>query len=136
MKDNTDITELDKNGNLLPEPGGTATTYVCPDCGGVLMEYHDGHLFRFRCQVGHAYSAETLIAEQSDALEDALWMALRALQENIRLTQRLADRAEARGHTESRAAYLDKVADIEANANVIRKILVKGDIVTPVTPEE
>jgi two-component system chemotaxis response regulator CheB len=136
VKNDIDVTELDKSGKLVPEPGGTPSTYVCPDCGGVLMEYHDGHLFRFRCQVGHAYSAEILIAEQSEALEDALWMALRTLQENIKLTRRLAERAEARGHQESRAAYMEKVADIETNANVIRKILMNGDIVMPIAPEK
>jgi two-component system, chemotaxis family, protein-glutamate methylesterase/glutaminase len=136
VKDENDITELDKDADLVPEPGGTPTTYVCPDCGGVMMEYHDGQLFRFRCQVGHAYSAVSLIAAQSEALEDALWMALRALQENAKLTRRLADRAEARGYRESRDAYLEKVDEIETNADVIRKILMNGDIVIPIKPEE
>lgn len=136
VKDELDISELDKDSNLVPEPGGTPTTYVCPDCGGVLMEYRDGHLFRFRCQIGHAYAAESLIAAQSDALEDALSMAFRALKENSKLTQRLADRAEARGHMESRAAYMEKIADLEANADVLRKILMNGELLTPITPEE
>jgi hypothetical protein len=57
---------------------GKPSTFGCPDCGGILWKVEEGNLLRFRCRTGHAYSAETLLATQSDAIEDALWIALRA----------------------------------------------------------
>ncbi len=130
MADEPDVGEIGPGEHDMTkpaEPGGLPTTYVCPDCGGVLMEYHEGNLFRFRCQVGHAYSAETLISEQGEALEGALWMALRALKENLKLTRRLADRAAANGHDKSRDNYLERAAEIELHADTIHQLLLNGD---------
>src|SRR3712207_7624956 len=68
----------------------TATTEIytlslhdaLPICKGVLYEQEDDRLIRFRCRVGHALSAESVLAEQSEAVEDALWMALNTLEES------------------------------------------------------
>jgi two-component system, chemotaxis family, protein-glutamate methylesterase/glutaminase len=127
VKDNRDVSELDNNGHQLHEPGGTPAVYSCPDCGGVLMEYQDGDFLRFRCHVGHAYSAESLVAKQSEALEDALWMALRALEENAELSRRLANRAEQNGHDSTRKYFQEKVKDTEERAATLRQILLKNE---------
>ncbi|HTM07884.1 MAG TPA: chemotaxis protein CheB [Verrucomicrobiae bacterium] len=73
---------------------GEPSVYGCPECGGVLWELQEDELLRFRCRVGHGYSAEGLIVEQSEALDTALWSAYRALQENASLARRLAERAK------------------------------------------
>lgn len=135
VSDDTDVAELDENGKQIKEPGGTPSTYICPDCGGVMMEYHNGDLMRFRCQVGHAYSADSLSAKQSEDLENALWMALRSLDENASLTRRLADRARLRGHDETLTRYSEKLVDIESNAAVLRQILLTGKIVVKTEDE-
>src|SRR3712207_2399178 len=62
-------------------PGGDPSPYVCPDCGGVLWERPDGPSTHFQCRVGHAYSEESLVAKNGVGVEDALWTALRALDE-------------------------------------------------------
>jgi two-component system chemotaxis response regulator CheB len=41
-------------------PDGDATLLTCPDCGGVMLERHEDGLVRFACQVGHAYSPQSL----------------------------------------------------------------------------
>ncbi len=69
---------------------GKPSVYSCPECGGVLREIQDGKLLRFRCRVGHAFSAENVLAEQSEALDKALWVAMRTLEEKVELLQRLA----------------------------------------------
>ena len=64
--------------------------YVCPDCGGPLLEDGNEDLPHFRCRVGHSYSLNALLSSEDDALESALWAAVRCLQENAELKQRTA----------------------------------------------
>ncbi len=127
MSDEHDIAEGEDNGGQMQEPGGIPTTYVCPDCGGVLMEYQNGDMVRFRCQVGHAYSPDTLIANHSETLEDALWMALRTLSENASLNRRMAERAGKRGFQDTQERYLEQASASEANAAALHDILVGGN---------
>ena len=72
---------------------GKPSPFACPDCHGVLWEVEEGDLLRFRCRVGHAFSPESLLASQSSNLEEALWVALRALEETAALAERLQERA-------------------------------------------
>ena len=51
-------------------------------------------LLRFRCQIGHAYSPESLMARQNDQLDVTLWAAYRAVDERATLLRRLAAEAE------------------------------------------
>jgi two-component system chemotaxis response regulator CheB len=69
---------------------GTQSGYTCPDCNGALISISEGH---FRCQVGHAWTADALLAARDDEVDSALWVALRSLQEKARLARKMADRA-------------------------------------------
>jgi two-component system chemotaxis response regulator CheB len=51
---------------------GHVSTFTCPECNGTLWELRDGELLRFRCHVGHAYTAETVLAQKSESYEAAL----------------------------------------------------------------
>src|SRR5438477_4528718 len=42
----------------------------CPSCGGVLSEVRDKPPLRYRCQVGHAFTAEVLEREQLGAVDE------------------------------------------------------------------
>ena len=46
--------------NQLADP----VALSCPACGGVLSQIRSSPPLRFRCQVGHAYTAEAVAAEQ------------------------------------------------------------------------
>lgn len=121
-----DIAELDMAALNKDEKPGTPSSYACPDCGGTLWELEEGNLLRFRCRTGHAFSVETLMAKQSDALEDALWMALRALEEKSSLTHRMASRMRERNHLLSAERLDAEVLEVEEQATVIRNILLNG----------
>jgi two-component system chemotaxis response regulator CheB len=97
--------------------------FGCPDCGGVLFERGDGTLGRFRCRVGHAYSAANLAERQSEKLDETLWVAYRAIEERAALAQRLADRARAEGRTDGARRQDDELRKIEARAELLRKVL-------------
>ena len=116
-------------------PGGTspdeaANTYSCPDCGGVLQLVHEpGTAPHFRCMVGHAWSAHSLLAAQLTSIEESLWAALRALEEHRKLTVRMLSDARAMGSLLT-TRYEDRLRDIEINAARIRSVLlnpVPGD---------
>jgi two-component system chemotaxis response regulator CheB len=72
---------------------GALTSITCPECGGSLWEHDEEGLARFKCHVGHAYSAESLEVSHSESLEGSLWAAVRSLQERADLFRRLARRS-------------------------------------------
>ena len=64
---------------------GAPSPFACPECHGVLRQIAEGGRRRFRCHSGHAYSTESLVASLSESAEEALWNAIRALDECGRL---------------------------------------------------
>ena len=109
----------------LRVPGrlGPASAYTCPECGGALWEVRRGNVNGFRCHVGHAYGESSMIAHQADAIEKALWTALRTLEEAVALRRRMADHATETGLEALARAYLDGAADAAEKAERIRDVL-------------
>jgi len=105
------------------EPSG----FSCPDCNGVLWAIQDGGLERFRCRVGHAWSPESLLTQQSDALEAALWIALRSLEERAALANRLAEPARRRGHSITASRFEEQATEAQQAARVVRNLLLDRD---------
>lgn len=69
---------------------GRPSGYTCPDCNGSLVSISEGN---FRCQVGHAWTAEALLGARDTELEGAMWIAVRSLQEKARLARDMAGKA-------------------------------------------
>jgi len=69
---------------------GPPSGYTCPDCNGSLVTLGEEN---FRCRVGHAWSPEALLAARDGEVENALWVALRSLQEKAKLGRQLASNA-------------------------------------------
>jgi two-component system chemotaxis response regulator CheB len=111
------------------ELAGKPSGLTCPDCHGVLWEIEEGDMLRFRCRVGHAYTAGSLVQEQSDALERALWAALRSLEESVSLARRLAAKAR-QSHYELVASRFEQHAkEKQQHVGVLRQVLVGGQTV-------
>ncbi len=102
---------------------GAPSGYTCPECHGALWEVEDGRMIRFRCRVGHAYSPDSLIAHQVRGLEDALWIALRALEESAALAERLTERARQRGHDLAAGRFAQQARDTLERAAIVRQAL-------------
>jgi len=115
-----DISTLDGNMKV-----GTPSAFSCPECGGVLWEIRDGDLMRFRCRVGHAFSIESIMAAQSEGVEEALWAALKTLEESVNLSRHLEDKARKRGQDWLAQRFREKLQDAEQRAEVIQSILFK-----------
>lgn len=129
MEIESEIAELDMAALHIDDSDrpGIPAGFGCPDCGGALWELRDGQLIRFRCRTGHAYSAETLLAEQSEALETALWNAFRALEERAALSRRMHKGARDRNQIRSAARFQEQAHEAQHNATVIRQLLLKGN---------
>lgn len=107
------------------EPG-TRTELVCPICNGVLTEAQPGVLQHFRCHVGHAFSLESLIREQSEELERALWAAVRALEESAALSRRLSLVEQG----DLRRSFAEKASTHTQQAEYLRRMLLYGQMLS------
>lgn len=114
---------LEGDDESLREHVGIPSPWPCPDCNGVLWEIDDGPLLRFRCRVGHAWAADALLEQQGDGVEAALWMALRALEDRVSLSSRLAERAARSGRKLSALRYQEEFESMNRSADILRRLL-------------
>ncbi|MEA3218887.1 MAG: two-component system, chemotaxis family, protein-glutamate methylesterase/glutaminase, partial [Acidimicrobiia bacterium] len=105
---------------------GVPSEWPCPDCSGVLWQVDDEPVFRFSCRVGHAWTAESLLEQQGDEVDTALWMALRTLEDRASLSQMLADRAAAGGRRSSAARFRVGLDEMNRSIEVLRRLLTLG----------
>jgi two-component system chemotaxis response regulator CheB len=95
-----------------------------PECGGSLWQLEDEGVTRYRCRVGHGYTAEVLLASQNGNVNDSLWAAVRTMQERVELLRRLADDSQSRGAHRSAEMYRERADESGAHAETIRQLLV------------
>ena len=74
---------------------GEVSPSTCPECHGALWEIHDGPMLRFRCHVGHAYTADAVLAGQGEEIDRMLGTLQRAHQERAALARRMAQQGRA-----------------------------------------
>ncbi|OBI19095.1 chemotaxis protein CheB [Mycobacterium sp. E2497] len=86
---------------------GPPTGYTCPSCNGALMAVADNG---YRCQVGHAWTAQALLVAYGDELEEAVWAAIRTLKDTARLSRTLAENAESAVDLEGYTAAANQAA--------------------------
>lgn len=115
--------EVDKEQLQADKDETTPSTFSCPHCQGVLYEIEDSGFLRFRCRVGHAFTAEVLQAEKTEALEEALWMALRTLEEKVELQGRMAQRAAQQGLELTALRWQKTIPEIERQITTLRQLL-------------
>ncbi|MGE0158476.1 MAG: chemotaxis protein CheB [Gemmatimonadales bacterium] len=107
-----DISDMGRIGTLSP--------FTCPACRGSLWELDDGGILRYRCHTGHAFSAESLVDGQSIEIEEALYSALRALEEKATVLRRLHERV---GAAVSGLDYETRASELDQAAEVVRGLL-------------
>jgi len=103
----------------------TGQTYACPECGGVLEETKEGSMLRFRCRVGHIYSPDSLMADQTESVERALWAAIRSMEEQAQFSDRLADSSRHKERLRLAERFAEKADANRENASILRDLLAK-----------
>jgi two-component system chemotaxis response regulator CheB len=115
---------------------GMLSAYTCPDCRGPLWEIEDGDLLRYRCREGHAFTGDSVLDGQYEAVETALWTALETLTESALMADHMAQQARGRGHYMLEKRFHEKARSAQQRAAVIRDVLNKSvAIIPPERPE-
>src|SRR5262245_49851510 len=125
MIQETRIARLDAGELGSEDKPGVQSVVACPDCRGVLWEIQEGDLLRFRCRTGHAFSPETLFKAEDEGVEQALWEALRALEERVALRRRLAQQARERRLHALATDFETRVSELEGSVEGLRQLLLK-----------
>ena len=95
----------------------------CPECHGPMWKIKDGKLHRYRCHVGHAYTAQTMLEGQIDAQETHLWQALRLMKERVSLIWEMRCHAQ-NDHREIDTESSDlKIAQLQKTIALIQEML-------------
>lgn len=114
--------EWSSSAEASPE-GGQPSVFSCPECHGVLAKTGPDDLPRFACRVGHAYDPETLLSEQGDQAEKAIWTAIRSTEELLSLTRKLEMRARSLGDKAKEETLARKAAGTERHAKALRALV-------------
>jgi two-component system chemotaxis response regulator CheB len=107
------------------ERRGSVSVFSCPECGGCLWQVDEKELLRFRCHVGHIYLGEALLAEQSAALEAALWTAVRTFKEKGVLARQLASRSQQSNDSEGARRFHEEARLADYYAELIQQNLLQ-----------
>ncbi|HEV7677903.1 MAG TPA: chemotaxis protein CheB [Candidatus Dormibacteraeota bacterium] len=106
---------------------GRPSGFSCPECHGVLWEVDQPGLPGFACRIGHRMSAQSLFDLRGEEVEGALWAAVRSLEEQASLADRLSDRAGDLGHAITRDRYRRRGDDARLQAEVLRRAALRPD---------
>lgn len=112
---NGDMDDLDQIGK--------PSSLTCPECRGALWEVGYKDPIRYRCHTGHAFTAKVLETLQRDAVEDAIWGAIRALHEQERLFNKLSEKERQVGQVERVAEYEAKATQARAHSQTLRDVI-------------
>lgn len=115
---------------------GSPSRFTCPECHGALWEIDDGSMLRFRCHVGHAFSADTVLASQGEEIDRLLGTLLRSHQERAALVSRMANHERA-NERHALADHLERRArDYEQGVQIMKKLLRSGEAGSGATSEQ
>jgi two-component system chemotaxis response regulator CheB len=115
----SEMSELDRIGKR--------SVLTCPECGGVMWEIKDGELSRFRCHVGHAYTAENVNSALDESVKRALASAARALEERVALSRKLAQEAARQGRNHLARSWAQQEHEAQHELKVIRNSILRLD---------
>ena len=106
---------------------GEPSNYACPECHGVLLQMKDGPLSRFRCHTGHAYSVESLLADITEKMDDAVWNSIRAFEEGELFMRHMAEHLDHADTDHSAESFLKRAEDTKRRATLMRQAAMNGE---------
>jgi two-component system chemotaxis response regulator CheB len=101
---------------------GLLSPFTCPTCRGALWEIDEASHLRYRCHTGHAFSHGSLTAEQGLLAEQAVYTALRAVEQKAAALRRLTQQWQGR-YAALDEDYGQRARDLDATAETLRRLL-------------
>jgi two-component system, chemotaxis family, protein-glutamate methylesterase/glutaminase len=108
-------------GMKIEDELGAPSRFSCPECHGALWEIRDGDMLRFRCHVGHAFTADAALKAEDHESEGLLWSLLRSHKERAALARRMAER-ESRNRALA-ARLQQRAQEYDEDAAVLQQLL-------------
>lgn len=99
----------------------TPSALTCPHCKGVLSEMKGKGPLRYRCQIGHGFTAQAVLAAGDSGVSDALRIAMRMMEERTELVARMAREAREAGRTAVAELYEARAVEYENYAATLRR---------------
>jgi two-component system chemotaxis response regulator CheB len=96
---------------------------TCPECAGVLSQVRGGRPLRYRCQTGHAYTAD-ILASHSEKIDEAVMIAMRVMEERVELIERMAKDAREAGRPAVAEVYEHRAEEYRHHAVTLREAAV------------
>jgi two-component system, chemotaxis family, protein-glutamate methylesterase/glutaminase len=112
-------------GMDINEKLGERSPFTCPDCDGVLWQMDDDRVLRFRCHIGHAVTADAMLAQKDSSADAILERLLRTHEERAELARKLAARAAASRREANAQALQQRAMGYEEDASIVRDLLSK-----------
>lgn len=109
---------------------------TCPNCHGVMSLVREGRPLRFRCQVGHAMTAEVMAKEQEGAVDEAMRVALRVIEERAELVTRMAEDARNSARLSVADMYEDRAVEYRQYADTLRRAVLMSMALAPSSNHE
>lgn len=103
---------------------GRQTVYTCPECNGVIWQIGDDEPLRLRCHVGHSFTADIFQQLQNEKLENALWTAVRVMDESANFYRDRADHLRQNNLIEAQR-HDEQATKLSAQASALRQLVVR-----------
>jgi two-component system chemotaxis response regulator CheB len=120
------IVNADMSEQVRNERRGQVAVFTCPDCGGALWQMDEDELVQFRCHVGHVFHGETLLEDQANLLEAALWTAVRIFKERHLLAQQLAEQEKSGGDADAAARFQEQSEQAARYGELIQQYILSN----------
>ena len=106
---------------------GTYAPFTCPECHGTLLQVTTDGILRFRCHTGHAYTVNSLLAEVSGSIEEALWSAVRVIEEQVLLLRHAAGHLRATAERTAVDRLLEHAREAEQQVQLVRLAVLRHE---------
>ncbi|MBX3501068.1 MAG: chemotaxis protein CheB [Alphaproteobacteria bacterium] len=105
---------------------GTPSRFTCPECHGALWEIEDNGMLRYRCHVGHAYNADTVLSSQGAEADRLLGTLLRSHQERAALARRMSAHEREQGRDGLADHLAERALDYSRDVQLIMELMRDG----------